>query len=279
MPESDSDDEEETDKDNKEDDDSSVGYSEDEEDDDTIGTALLEEEAVHSHKLTVHEPCHHVLMPLVNKHNLVTEKDNKDGWVYCAAEDEHSPCGADTILFSGKPGLTNLQMGKKPEDFFNTLWDASMWDCICDSTKEEAEAQRGSADIIVCTDKMPKLLKKHAWLTKWKAFSTQQIKHFVGLLLAMGVTKKPSIEDYWTTTGVSATHFFGEAMSWDLFQLILSNLQYQHLMGSHPKYPDPQHDAVFSPVPLHRHAEQKLFCCLQSRRESLHQQGLLCIQG
>ena len=162
MPESDSDDEEETDKDNKEDDDSSVGYSEDEEDDDTIGTALLEEEAVHSHKLTVHEPCHHVLMPLVNKHNLVTEKDNKDGWVYCAAEDEHSPCGADTILFSGKPGLTNLQMGKKPEDFFNTLWDASMWDCICDSTKEEAEAQRGSADIIVCTDKMPKLLKKHA---------------------------------------------------------------------------------------------------------------------
>ncbi len=66
----------------------------------------------------------------------------------------------------------------------------------------------------------------------------------------MGVTKKLSIEDYWTTTGVSATHFIGEAMSQDLFQLILSNLQCQCLTGSHPKYPDPQHDAVFCLCPF-----------------------------
>ena len=47
------------------------------------------------------------------------------------------------------------------------------------------------------------------------------MKKFIGLLLAMGIVKKPHIEDYWSTDPILSTPVFNDTMSRDRFELLL----------------------------------------------------------
>jgi len=47
------------------------------------------------------------------------------------------------------------------------------------------------------------------------------MKKFIGLLLAMGIVKKPNTEVYWSTDPVLSTPLFNKTMPRDRFELLL----------------------------------------------------------
>jgi hypothetical protein len=59
------------------------------------------------------------------------------------------------------------------------------------------------------------------------------MKIFISLVIAMGLTRKPDLESYWSTDPTISTPFFGSKMAKDRFMAILSNL---HLVDNdnHP---------------------------------------------
>lgn len=50
------------------------------------------------------------------------------------------------------------------------------------------------------------------------------MRAFLGLVMAMGIVKKPSIESYWETSGITETEHFRDVMPRNRFQSILRYL-------------------------------------------------------
>jgi hypothetical protein len=50
------------------------------------------------------------------------------------------------------------------------------------------------------------------------------MRAFLGLVIAMGIVKKPSIESYWETSGITETENFRDAMPRNRFQSIIRYL-------------------------------------------------------
>ena len=48
----------------------------------------------------------------------------------------------------------------------------------------------------------------------------QEMRAFLGLVMAMGIVKKPSIESYWETSGITETENFRDVMPRNRFQSI-----------------------------------------------------------
>lgn len=61
---------------------------------------------------------------------------------------------------------------------------------------------------------------------EWTTVSLQEIKGFILILIHMGVLKKPSIRDYWSTEEFIRTDFAGSIMPRDRFLVILSMLHF-----------------------------------------------------
>ena len=76
-----------------------------------------------------------------------------------------------------------------------------------------------------------------------------EMRAFLGLVMAMGIVKKPSIESYWETSGITETEHFRDDMSRNRFQYIL---RYRHCSDNETAIPrgqagyDPLHK--ISPV-------------------------------
>ena len=54
--------------------------------------------------------------------------------------------------------------------------------------------------------------------------NNQEMRAFLGLVMAMGIVKKPSIESYWETSGITETENFRDAMPRNRFQSIIRYL-------------------------------------------------------
>ena len=64
----------------------------------------------------------------------------------------------------------------------------------------------------------------HARSTQWKPVNHQEMRAFFGLVMAMGIVKKTSIESYWETSGITETEHFRDVMPRNRFQSILRYL-------------------------------------------------------
>ncbi|CAG2258088.1 unnamed protein product [Mytilus edulis] len=62
---------------------------------------------------------------------------------------------------------------------------------------------------------------RHARSNEWSPVSYAEMRAFIGLVLAMGIVKKTSIESYWEASGISETPNFRDVMSRNRFQAIL----------------------------------------------------------
>ncbi len=58
----------------------------------------------------------------------------------------------------------------------------------------------------------------------WSPVTLDEMKVFISLIMAMGLTEKADIESYWSTEEVMETPFFPRYMARDRFLLIMSNL-------------------------------------------------------
>lgn len=56
---------------------------------------------------------------------------------------------------------------------------------------------------------------------QWAPANQTEMKRFIGLMLLMGIMKKPKIEDYWSTDILISTPVFNATMPHDQFQLLL----------------------------------------------------------
>ncbi|CAG2210332.1 unnamed protein product [Mytilus edulis] len=65
---------------------------------------------------------------------------------------------------------------------------------------------------------------RHARSNEWSPVSYAEMRAFIGLVLAMGIVKKTSIESYWEASGISETPNFRDVMSRNRFQAILRYL-------------------------------------------------------
>ena len=127
--------------------------------------------------------------------------------------------------FMGSPGLIQ-DSGRKPEDFFNTLFNERMWVTIAEQTnvyaRQKIRKARGNRDVIDATTHHSH--KKHSRLNSWKDINACDVKVFMAHVMLMGLTRKGSIQKYWSTSEITSVPFFGKYMSRNQFQNILWNL-------------------------------------------------------
>ena len=68
-------------------------------------------------------------------------------------------------------------------------------------------------------------------LRDWKETTTEEIKSFIGLVLLTGlVSKRGSLENYWSTRKTLTTPFFGETLSRNRFQILSTFLHFNNNM-------------------------------------------------
>ena len=133
--------------------------------------------------------------------------DDANGWQTQDSPPMNSP-------FTGIPGLkVELPDDPTPLDFFNLMFDSSMWDLFATQTNNYANTRINMGP-----------LQRKSRLNTWKNVTVDELKVFFGLVFAMGIVRKPDIADYWTTEECIKTPFFGKYMAKDRFLNILGNL-------------------------------------------------------
>ena len=88
-------------------------------------------------------------------------------------------------------------------------------------------------------------LPQFSRLRNWKDVSLHELKVFFGLIVAMGMTRKMPIDEYWSTDETNSTPLFSKMMAKDRFLLILANL---HLVDN--EQVADQHDPLFKVRPI-----------------------------
>ena len=132
--------------------------------------------------------------------------DREYGWT---CQDSPPHCAP----FTGKPGLNvNLPDDSKEIDFFNLMFDENMWLTFVQKTNRYAESRIESLT-----------LSAFSRLQKWSPVCVDEMNLFIGLVLAMGLTQKPDVTDYWSNDETHRTPFFGNNMTRDRLLDILSN--------------------------------------------------------
>ena len=141
--------------------------------------------------------------------------------------------GASSGLYLANPDCTS------PGDFFNELFDDSMWSKICYYTNEHVK----SRDVI-------DTLGKNKRMNRWYNVEVEEMKVFFAHLLVMGLVSKACLEDFWSKNQYMHTPFFGQVMSRNRFQNILWNIHFYDPHTSNPPEGDPNHDKLFKVRPF-----------------------------
>ncbi|CAG2197406.1 unnamed protein product [Mytilus edulis] len=149
---------------------------------------------------------------------ILFEQDDKD--INVGVDEQNGWSRIDTppicAPFTGTPGLnTDIDLGEDPQpiDFFNLLFNNSMWDTIVLQTNLYANRKLQNDE-----------LKPNSRITKWRPTSIDEMKVFFSLIISMGLTRKGDLDAYWSTDEVINTPFFSKMMAKDRFMNILANL-------------------------------------------------------
>ena len=110
-----------------------------------------------------------------------------------------------------------------PEDFFNDIFDDRMFTIMAEETNNYA--QKKICEIMQGRDHFQQIdhhsHRQHARLRTWRDINASNIKIFIGHLLVMSSIHKTALHNYWSTTTLSCTSFFGQYIGRNKFQDIL----------------------------------------------------------
>ena len=191
----------------------------------------------------------HPAIDLVNYvRDVELEEDVELGWSWIVQSDADNEF---TMPFTAAGGqLLMDSCHRKPEQFFDALFDANMWEHIADQTNSYAHKKRRQQGADAFQQMQDANYKPRSRLNDWKDVTASELKIFVAHLFIMGIVKKPSLEKYWSTEPITSTPFFGRFMSRDRFCNILWNL---HIAddSNNPPYKQPGHDALAKIRPFH----------------------------
>ena len=131
----------------------------------------------------------------------------------------------DHGLFTEVEDLNFSTESRKPEDFFNQLFDESMYKIMAQQTNTYAHDK--IRDVLQGRDQFEQMdhysHRQHARLATWKNLNESDIKICIAHLLIMSSIKKLALHSYWSTNSLTRTPFFGTYLSRNKFQDILWN--------------------------------------------------------
>ena len=131
------------------------------------------------------------------------------------------------IPFTATPGPSDTARNCfTPEDFFSLFFSDSVIDTLVLETNRYAEQSRSAKP-----SNMP-----------WDPVSASQMKAFLGLHIAMGVSDLPEIHDYWSVEPALQMPWYQSVMARDLFTQIL---RYLHCCNAQAAKPRPDYDKLF----------------------------------
>jgi len=173
-----------------------------------------------------------LVLEVLNMERLPKSKDQDDiqdlrmGWrwpVGDASKDDYEfPDHIENIKDELPPPTGRLRgfaPGKPPttaEEFFDHVFDETLWDDLRIGTNEYAAAKRNS-------------LGPKSRFQNWEDCTNSEVKLVFALLIAMGTVKKRDIPSYWNKTDAATrTPFFGTVMPRNRFQNIYWNLHVAH---------------------------------------------------
>ena len=167
------------------------------------------------------------------------DEDHYNGWDIIWDQDPGHEEGLPP--FTGNKS-TNVR-GTDPMDFFNFLFQDSMWGHIVNETNEYALRKQEVLGPDAVTRMDHPDYKRFSRLHLWKPVTVEDIRVFTAHLILLGLIRKPELSDYWSKKELTRTPFFGTRMSRDRFQAILSNF---HMADdrANPPHPDPQHEPL-----------------------------------
>ncbi|XP_069107421.1 piggyBac transposable element-derived protein 4-like, partial [Argopecten irradians] len=167
--------------------------------------------------------------------------DNQDEW---HAGFEYFERGLPHLFMPrGNTGPTRqLTADKGPLGFLELFLDLVVLALLIDETYRYARQQ----------------IERHPAQNKlpWKEVTIPEMRAFLGLCMAMGVTRKPSVKLYWCTDPYSETPLFGKTMTRDRFSQIM---RYLHFADNdlETERGSPTYDPLFKIKGLVSHLNEK----------------------
>ena len=136
--------------------------------------------------------------------------------------------------FTARQGLNADMATKKPEDFFNLMFDNHMFETIADETNKYARNRiahitNGRNPIEQMDNPSNRRYKR---LYKWKDVNALDIKLFMAHVIVMSLVQKSAV--HWSRATLSHTLSFGKYSSCNKFQTILWHLHFNDISGNPP---------------------------------------------
>ena len=120
--------------------------------------------------------------------------------------------------------------------------------------------------------------KPHARAKKWKRTNINEMKVFFGLIILMGLEKRPEISLYWSTDRLFFTPVYGQTMARDRFLLLLKFLHF----NDNSKMPQPgaqDYDRLYKIRPLLTKLQERFEDVYKPKREVAVDESLLLWKG
>ena len=164
--------------------------------------------------------------------------DELSNWIY-----EQSDGGPSCGPFLANSYSTVENPDKKPELYFEALFDERMWTIISDATNQYILSKRTTPEGNMCTDPTHPQYRKHRRLNTWTDVSASELKLFMAHILVMGLVNKSELEKYWNMNSCTKIPFFGKYMSRNRFQALLWNIHVNDDSQNPPRN-HPGHDPL-----------------------------------
>lgn len=170
------------------------------------------------------------------------------------------------IPFTGNGRVTVDTHNWKPLDYWKMYVDDDLLRHITHHTNLYAEQViRGEGDI-----------GPHSRLNSWTPTSSEELYKFFGLVLLMGIVRKPAIAHYWSKDPLYSTPIFGTVMSRNRFQILLSMLHY----NDNTQAPvGPNRDRMYKLRPILDHLFERFQAVYELSRDIAVDESLLLWKG
>ena len=140
--------------------------------------------------------------------NLPSDLGNVDWGLVSVSERQYVYTDEEKIL--EEPCVDNEDGVVEPIDVYNMFVTNEIMSFIVEQTNLYAQQTINS-----------RTLTRKSRLKKWVPTNTDELRKFIGLVIAMGLNHKPSIDKYWSNFSLYEQNFFPKVMSRDRFLLIL----------------------------------------------------------
>ncbi|XP_067948848.1 piggyBac transposable element-derived protein 4-like [Watersipora subatra] len=135
------------------------------------------------------------------------------------------------------PELAYRFIPARPSGVQQDLTNASVIDCFRTLVTDDIidELVQNINDYVTEKLAMNRPAKRRSRFNEWTPVNKENILKLMAVLIAMGITQKPRMRDYWTSGAVHQTPWYGSMFSRDRFEAIYSTMLHASEVGSQGK--------------------------------------------